>query len=230
MTTQRSTQSRARLTFIALASTSLLAASATSATALETSAAPAASPATSSSHQRQVPGNHRVVHRDARRDVVHFDVETEKKRPAPRNRTTDITTTVVDHQADQLTVQAQVRRLSRSGYRFMVSEILASDGKRYSLDVEYSTTLIAERVSLRRFSSGREVRCPDVTWSIDRSADQVAASVPTSCLGDPEWVRVGLALAYAPRDLRTSTADDSRTRGRIGDEHLRLGPRQHQAR
>ena len=66
--------------------------------------------------------------------------------------------------------------------------------------------------------------CPEATWTVDRSANRVEGTVPTSCLGDPEWVRVGVGVVSAPLSLTTSSADDSRTKGRIGDDHLELGP------
>ena len=186
-------------------------------------------PTLTSPANARVPGDHRVVHHDARRDVLLFDIESEKSKPVPRDRTSDIVTTVVDHRTDRLDVQARVRQLSRSGYRLMIAEILASDGRRYELTVDYSTTPIDARVSLRRFASSRDVACPGATWSVDRSTDRIDASVPSSCLGDPGWVRVGLAVVAAPHDLKTSRADDSRDRGHVGDRHLVLGPRQPRA-
>lgn len=218
-TTLRCNQSRTRFLFVALASASL-AASATLTPAL-TMSANAAAPS--------VTGDHRIVHHDARRDVLRFDVKSEASKPAPHNRATDITKTVVDHQAGRLVVRAKVRHLRRSGYRLMISEILTSDGRRYQLDVDYSKHPIDTRVSLRRFASGKDVKCPDATWSINRSADRVAAAIPNSCFGDPGWVRVGVALVAAPHNLKTSSVDDSRTRGRIDEQHLKLGPRQHRA-
>ena len=109
----------------------------------------------------------------------------------------------------------------------MIAEILASGGHRYDLQVDYSTTPIGPRLNLERFTSGKDVKCPGATWSIHRSANRITASIPTPCLGDPRWVRVGVGLVAAPHDLKTSRADDSRTRGRVGDQHLQLGPRQH---
>ena len=126
-------------------------------------------------------------------------------------------------------IQTRVRHLSRSGYRLMVAEILAPDGHRYDLQVDYSTTPIGPRLNLEGFTSGKDVKCPAATWSLHRSTNRITASVPTACLGDPRWVRVGLGLVAAPRDLKTSWADDSRVQGRVGDQHLDLGPRQHHA-
>ena len=97
---------------------------------------------------------HRVVHHDARRDVLLFDAKSETRAPAPHNRATDITTTLVDHRASRLVVHARVRHLSRSGYRFLISEIRTSDGRHYELDVDYSAHPIGTRVSLVR-SPGR---------------------------------------------------------------------------
>ena len=207
MTTTRSTsRSRARLVIGALASSAVLAASG----ALPASGAEA--------------DEHRVVHRDARADVLLFAEGAETSAPAPGDRATDVVKTVVDHQADQLVVDARVRQLSRSGFRLMIAEVLTTQGQRYQLIVDYSTTPISSRVSLTRYRSGAEVSCPGATWSVDRSSNRVEGSVPTSCLGAPEWVRVGVGVVSSPRNLTTSSADDSRTTGQVGDDHLELGP------
>lgn len=182
-----------------------------------------------SSHQRQDRSGHRIVHHDARHDVLRLTGASEKKTPAPRDRSTDITTTVVDHRVHRLLLRAHVRHLTRSGYRLMITEVLTSDGKRYDLVLDYSTTPIGPRVTFERFKSGQDVACSGVAWSVKRTSNRVAASVPTSCLGDPGWVRVGVGMIGARHDLKTSWVDDSRTRGHVSDQHLRLGPRQPQA-
>jgi hypothetical protein len=211
MTTTRS-HPRPRLVLGALASSLVLAASAASVTA-----ATAANAAEGDEH--------RVVHRDARADVLRFpDEGSGTGKPAPGDRATDVVRTVVDHQADQLVVEARVRALSRSGYRLMIAEVLTSEGRRYQLIVDYSTTPISSRVSLTRYGSGAEVGCPGATWSVDRSSNRVEGSVPTSCLGGPDGVRVGVGVVSSPGSLATSSADDSRTTGRVGDDHLELGP------
>ena len=226
MTTTRESSST-RFLITALASTSMLVATALSPALVSTASATTLS--TTPSNHSPARADHRIVHHDARHDVVHFDFESDTSRPAPGDRATDITTTIVDHQTGRLVVQARPRHLSRSGYRLMVAEILASDGRRFTLVVDYSTTPIDSRVSIERFASGREVKCSGASWSISGPAHRVGASIPTSCLGNPGWVRVGVALTAAPHNLKTSWADDSRTRGRIGDRHLKLGPRQHEA-
>jgi hypothetical protein len=222
-TTRRSSQSRARFVLTALASFAVLAAS-----ALVTSAT-AASPVRLSSHQRPDRADHRVVHHDARRDVLLFNVKSETSRPVPGDRATDITRTVVDHRANRTALHVRARQLSRSGYRLLVAEILTSDGRRYELVVDYSTQPIGSRVSLERSGTGAEVTCPGASWSIDRSAARIGASLPNSCVHHPAWVRVGLGLVAAPHGLKTSRADDSRARAHVGDRHLTLGPRQHRA-
>lgn len=226
--TPRYRPAHARVAFTALASSALLA-GVVVAPALTMSANAAVPPSVNSSHQRQLRADHRIVHRDARRDVLHFNIKSDTRKPAPRDRTTDITSTVVDHRAQQTVVQARARHLSRSDYRLMMAEILGADGRRYELVVDYSTKPIGSRISLTRFSSGKTVECRGASWSIKRSADRVGAVIPNSCLGDPAWVRVGVALVGAPRDLKTSWADDSRSRGRVNDDHLKLGPRQPRA-
>ncbi|WP_193614487.1 hypothetical protein [Nocardioides lijunqiniae] len=223
-TTSRPRRPRTPLAFVALAGSAVLAVAALTPSVIANAASPTASSAELPARAAQ--GEHRVVHRDARRDTIRFDTETEKKKPAPRDRTADITRTVVDHQADQLVVQTRVRQLGRSGYRLMIGEILTSDGRRLDLMVDYSKRPIGEALSLTRSASGAEVACPAATWSARRSTKQVTATIPRSCLGDPAWVRVGLGMVAAPRNLRTSLGDDSRLSGRIGDEHIKLGPRQ----
>ena len=168
---------------------------------------------------------HRVVHRDTRADVLLFPEGSATGEPVPDDRATDVITTVVDHRADRLVVQARVRQLSRSGFRFLVAEVLTSEGKRYQLLVDYSTKPISRpRVSLARFASDAPVSCPGAAWSVDLSTNRVEGSVPTSCLGGPESVRVGVGVISSPRSLTSSSADDSHTDGRVGDHHLELGP------
>lgn len=227
-TTPNDSQSRPRLALSVLATSALLVAGLAAAPALMTSANAAASPTATSSPQRAAADGHRVVHRDARRDVLRFEFPSETSRPAPRDRGTDIVRTVVDHRPQRLVVQSRVRELSRSGYRLMVAEILTPQGKPFELVVDFSTKPIDARISLRRSGSGQDVKCPGATWSLDRSVNRVDASIPSSCLGDPGWVRVGLGVVTSPRTLERSWADDSRTRAQVG-EHLRLGPRQPRA-
>ncbi|MCW2852601.1 MAG: hypothetical protein JWM84_2265 [Nocardioides sp.] len=228
-TTSRPRRPRTPLAFAALAGSAVLAVAALAPSALA-SAAPASPPVASSTDlPARAQGEHRVVHRDARRDAIRFDTESEKQTPAPRNRTADVTTTVVDHQTDRLVLHTRVRQLSRSGYRLMIGEILTSDGRRLDLIVDYSKRPIDGRISLTRSASGAEVACPDATWAIKRSAKRVTATIPRSCLGEPTWVRVGLGMVAAPRNLRTSLGDDARLSGRVNDEHLKLGPRQPRA-
>ncbi|WP_193609992.1 hypothetical protein [Nocardioides lijunqiniae] len=224
-TTSRPRRPRTPLAFAVLAGSAVLAVAALTPSVIASAASPTASSAEPAA-RAAAQGEHRVVHRDARRDAIRFDTETEKKRPAPRDRTADVTRTVVDHQADQLVVQTRVRQLGRSGYRLMIGEILTSDGRRLDLTVDYSKRPIGEAFSLTRSASGADVACPAATWSATRSTKQVTATIPRSCLGDPAWVRVGLGMVAAPRNLRTSVGDDSRLSGRIGDEHIKLGPRQ----
>ncbi len=227
MTTSHS-RTRTRALIAAMAGATALAATATFTPMPEASATAETPALTTSSAQRHHHESHRIVHRDARRDVVLVDQKTQTPTPAPDDRATDITKTLVDHGASRMVVHTRVRHLSRSGYRFLISEIRTSDGRHYELDLDYSAHPIGARVSLVR-SSGTDVSCPGATWTIKRSADRVDASIPNSCLGDPRWVRVGVALVGAPLDLKTSWADDSRAEGRIGDRHLKLGPRQPRA-
>lgn len=184
--------------------------------------------AVSPTSEHRASDDHRVVHLDARRDVIRLDLETDAQAPAPLERPTDVTRTVVDHQADRVVLRVRVRDLSRTGYRLVVAEIVTSDGRRYEVDVDYSTKPIGPRISIIRFA-GHDVDCAGATWDIDRAADQVSAYVPTPCLNDPAWIRVGLGVVGATRDLTKSWADDSRVVGRVGEDQPRLGPRQHHA-
>lgn len=220
-----STMSRPRLVHVALACAALVVAGTSPASAVTGPSATVASTSSSS----EVPDDHRVVHLDARADVRRLDLETDKSSPDPGNRASDITKTVVDHQADQVFLQTRVRELKRSGYRLMIATLVVSDGRRFEFDVDYSLDPIGPRISLMKSKTGSEVECPDASWSIDRSRDRVTGTVPTSCLGDPAWIRVGIGIVGGSKDLRAGWADDSRTAGRLPELHPTLGPRQHRA-
>lgn len=184
--------------------------------------APALAVAAASAAPADRDAAHRVVHRDAVRDVTAFD--RGEGEATSTNQATDIIRTVVDHRAERLTVSARLRAIQRTGYRLLVSEIRTREGGHFWLEVVYTRKTGEPHVSLD--SNRGSVECPGLTWALDRDRSRVLGSVPRSCLDDPGWVRVGVATFSAARNFSGWFIDDSRRDGSSGEDHLALGPRQ----
>lgn len=139
----------------------------------------------------------RAVVRDAGHDVVRFDEEaseaasTEVVVRAPRDTSTDITRVVVDHEEDVLRVRVEVRGL-RTRFADLADIRLRSQQRLWSVQVLRSGR--ETYTTLTRGHRESERPCGGLIAEVDTAADAIVVSVPTACIEDPEWVRVGVAL------------------------------------
>lgn len=79
---------------------------------------------------------------------------------------------------------------------------------------------------------GALVGCEGMTASVDQPTNRIALSVPTSCLGSPRWVSVGVGAFGIDRSKMAANpdtfemfADDANATGPMQDEELRMGPK-----
>ncbi len=224
--TTHTTRTRQLLLAAALVVSGLVAAPSTATAA---TAAPAAAPHSAAPHSAATTGTpaatrsagHRVVHRDARRDVVR--VAGRKHRRTPYDRTTDIVGTVVDHRAERLVLKVRLRRLVLADYRFVIAGIRTSDSQSYDAMLDLSRTSTGSRVLV--VGDATSSTCRGTSWHLSRATGTVTMTIPRTCLGDPRWVRVGLGMVSTSKDFSTTRADDSRRRGGL-DLDLVRGPRQ----
>jgi hypothetical protein len=109
--------------------------------------------------------------------------------PDPDNETSDITRTAVDHRTGVLKVTASFRDLRHTFHDSLVMRIRTPQ-RRWTVYVERSGKQTLTAMSGRRSDS----TCRGLRTTADLSTDRIDVKVPTSCIGDPRWVQVGLGV------------------------------------
>ena len=146
--------------------------------------------------------------------------------PTPDNLTVDVVRTVVDHGARRLRVRVDLRELGRERQYFAVLRVRTPAGT-----FEVETQHLGRRPEADLTRRGRSVECPRLRAVSDRASSRATVTVPTSCLGDPRWVQVGVGVAV----LTTATtaegaeevvilADDAHRAGDVRDQ-IAWGPK-----
>lgn len=146
--------------------------------------------------------------------------------PTPDNLTVDVVRTVVDHGARRLRVRVDLRELGRERQYFAVLRVRTPTGT-----FEVETQHLGRRPEADLTRRGRSVECPRLRAVSDRASSRATVTVPTSCLGDPRWVQVGVGVAV----LTTATtaegaeevvilADDAHRAGDVRDQ-IAWGPK-----
>ena len=185
-----------------------------------------------------VPASHaeRVVTEDAVGDVqsMTFDVDSSEEAapvPAPEEASVDITRTVVTHGNRRLEVTVHLRDLVTSRYTSTYVRVFTSSAK-YDLELAKVPGSRAE-VS---FSAKRRESCRGLRGTVDGTADTVTFALPTSCIGSPRWVRVGVGAVGFDAAFEEALADggeistltvfaDDGHRGTIRDNSIGKGPK-----
>lgn len=149
---------------------------------------------------------------DARRDVaaVKFTKTDEQLVRAPRNRTADITRLTVSHQAQTLTMRIRVRNMTETEARTIIAFLRTPRGLR-AIIVETSTSSFVLKSSI---AAKRLGNCPRLRKDFNYGANVINIVVPRRCLGNPQWVRVGLQMSTVENNYRRIAFDDALT-GRL---------------
>ena len=142
-------------------------------------------------------------------------VATDGGAAVPANQTADITGITVTHAARKVTTAVTLRSVAASGWNLVAAIRTPA--------ATYRVTLIdlgsSSYVALSR--KGKVVDCAGLTRSIDATNDRVGVGVPRSCIGRPDWVRVGAVVTASQNS--TVVADDARLDGALtasGDPKL----------
>lgn len=171
---------------------------------------------------------------DASQVSIMFTEESDELvvTPAPDETATDITRTVVAHGRTRLAVTVHVRDLVLSTAPEAYLRVATPRGA-----FQMSVTKVPgsrARVRLER-KNGRVVECRALRAALDGDTNTVSVSLPTSCVGDPRWVQVGVGIVRvseptthpeAPGAL-VVFADDGHRDGDIRENDVAKGPRVH---
>ena len=167
-------------------------------------------------------------HRDAARDIVSRSLYSDAppKRPEPGRRLGDIVKNSVSYGTD-LVVTTKFRSLAATGHQEFSWFVLPSDGED---DGYWTASLVVEPGKDKGHFTlldpiANQPRCGNA--AVDRSAKTVTLTIPSSCLGDPGWVRVGTGVrVYVGQGAATREyADDAGRDGVVRNDGWKYGPR-----
>lgn len=168
----------------------------------------------------------KVVTHDPAGDVVMITGGADDESvPAPDHAGTDLVRTSVAHGGNRLRVNLGYRALERDPFQIAVIGLKTSRG---------AFQIVVERLGGSPITSitGRhddDLECRGLKSTVNLRADVVSTSLPTSCLGAPQWVRVGVGAIAVSGDvdqpeLAAAYADDAHRTGEIRDS-LAFGPK-----
>ena len=115
----------------------------------------------------------------------------------------DLRRVSVDHTTEALTVKARIVDLQKTGqYVGLDVTVVTSSGgdESYGLSVAGSKGAWAGESALWMYGgdSSAEIECA-IEHDLDYATDRITLSAPTSCFGDPEWVKVAIASYWAAK-------------------------------
>jgi len=159
--------------------------------------------------------------RDARGDVVSRPLTTDAPptKAEPARRLGDIIATSASYGTD-LVVTTKFRNLAATGQQQYSWFILTSEDE-FSWIAHLRVAPGKDKGEFNLFDPvAYQPGCGKAV--LDRSRRTVTLTVPASCLGDPEWVKVGNGVFFytATREY----ADDARRSG-VGRNHWKYGPK-----
>ena len=153
---------------------------------------------------------------DVRSYVVEFDAQCEEippGEPEPGDRRRDITRLSVDHGAEDVVIEMDLREVVRHDKGTTYEAFVRTPDRIYEVSV-FSVSNRAPEVSVSTVRVGRDpgcgpalvggqiVECDEVGADVDPQADRVSITIPRACLQAPRWVRVGaLAGGFDPGQL-----------------------------
>jgi hypothetical protein len=134
----------------------------------------------------------RVIHRDARHDVMKivFANESDQLTPAPHRHEGDVTRAMIDHRYRRVVIKLRYAELTRSSAHIEIAQLHTSNQAFFGL------ILIGlgdghDRVQLE---SREGTGCKGLWSEVDYRANTIKLSVPRRCLDNPEWVRAGVGF------------------------------------
>ena len=150
-----------------------------------------------------------ITDADAAGDMVKYDGETEKSRPAPNQVRNDVLRTTLTHSATRISIRvkyAELRRLGGGHAQYM--QMVTNEGVRRELHMSAGQGEWAGRTEMWRGRDGGEVRCA-IRHSIDYTRNVIAVSFARRCASSPRWVkfrvgayRYGETVVYLDDALR----------------------------
>jgi hypothetical protein len=167
----------------------------------------------------------RYTYADPAADVVSFPVsdgDSPTTTPAPDRAQGDVVASIVVHRRRNVLMRMQYRELDAGGVAAAHLFAIRTPTMTRLVTVFAGPGIWAGKPVMEN-SHGKKVRC-HITRKLDYAANTATVIVPRSCLGNPRWVRGGMAgLTFDAADI--AFADDARANGFVGTGTY--GPRVH---
>jgi hypothetical protein len=145
---------------------------------------------------------------------------------APDETATDITRTVVAHGNTRLSLTVHLRDLVLTSTNHQTYVRVVTPQGQYQVLVGKDPGSRARSELTRR---GRQMECRALRAAVDGGTDTVLVTLPTTCIGTPRWVQVGVGVVRVaePADLggHTLFADDGHRIGDIRESDVAKGPK-----
>lgn len=134
--------------------------------------------------------------------------------PAPDNTTADIVRTTVDHADSRLRIRIDLREVGDVRLYFAGLRVRTPQG---TYEVEVDNLGRKPKPELTRKGA---VECSRLRADTDAATARVVVTIPTTCLGSPRWVQVGVGVASGEM---VTNADGSEEIVVHGDDAHRAG-------
>lgn len=158
------------------------------------------------------------TYRDAVKDVTVSNDHSEKVDPNATDP--DIIRTRNTHGTRMVTTKVTLRDLGYGGHQ-VAMQVNTPHGS-YTVRGTKGGVFKDEVVVVPPPS--RTVPCSGGSFRVDRKRATMTLRVPRRCVGNPRWVRIGVATMALSRG-GVAWVDDSRGKGLLLHDQLRLGPR-----
>ena len=155
----------------------------------------------------------RVVHRDARHDVLRFSEADDDGIRVPKVRDPDVRRVLIAHRKHRVLIRLHFANIRGHRMHLQIAELLTSGGGEYGLE---AVTDPRGNDSVDLFGDDGSVACPRLHYRIRYHRDAVNVTIPRRCLDTPSWLRVGIGAIRIFRN-RVVFADDGLRNG-IGDD------------
>lgn len=135
---------------------------------------------------------------DASGDVVTLNEEFEEV-AAPDNTDADALQTTVRHGKSRLVIRVKLRDLhatSRSNGFQLLAYVKSDKGRRFIVLIKFGKS----RTLVDVMQGEKSIRCRGATREVSATNDRARLSIPRSCLGRPNWIKVSIATVTYSRD------------------------------
>lgn len=172
-------------------------------------------PATASTPSAAASASSKLVHVDGAKDVQRASIDGETLSRAPGRKDADIRKVTVKHTAHRVVVTIRTRKAMPTK-DFAVVETIRTPSRDF--DVLHSNLFGSRDLELTR--GARTISCDGLKAHRNRANRTVRLVVPTSCIGKPKRVRVGVGTIvmdgknYFVDDGFASRAGDNLVRSR----------------